>query len=148
MLDRVYAAIESKTKIAPTQTIPFPEVVKDGKKSSWTNFLSICTLMQRSQEHVMSFFLTELVTEGSINGDNCFLLKGIYTPSQFQNILKKYICEYVICQTCHNPHTILDIQRMCTVTCQNCGSSRSVMNIKSGFHATSRADRKAVKNAK
>jgi translation initiation factor 2 subunit 2 len=51
---------------------------------------------------------------------------------------------------CNNTDTLLtrdNITRLQFVECKICGSKRSVMSIKSGFRATSKADRKAVKNS-
>jgi translation initiation factor 2 subunit 2 len=58
--------------------------------------------------------------------------------------------EYVTCHMCRNPETTLtrdSVTRLYFVQCEACCSRRSVAPIKSGFHATSRADRQKKKDA-
>ncbi len=58
--------------------------------------------------------------------------------------------EYVTCHMCRNPETTLSrdsMTRLYFLKCESCSSTRSVAPIKSGFHATSRADRRAAKAA-
>jgi translation initiation factor 2 beta subunit (eIF-2beta)/eIF-5 len=47
--------------------------------------------MHRSPEHLMSFILAELGTEGSIDANQRFIMKGRYLPKQIESLLKKYI---------------------------------------------------------
>ena len=59
-----------------------------------------------------------------------------------------YPGEYVACTTCKSPNTTLSrdsVSRLYFVHCQTCGSSRSVAPIKSGYHAQTRADRRALR---
>lgn len=39
----------------------------------------------------MSFFLAEMGTEGSIDGNMRLVIKGRYQPKQVESLLKKYI---------------------------------------------------------
>lgn len=55
---------------------------------------------------------------------------------QIENVLRRYIVEYVTCKTCKSPDTILTKDnRLFFMTCESCGSTRSVSAIKSGFQA-------------
>jgi hypothetical protein len=47
--------------------------------------------MHRQPEHAMSFFLAEMGTEGSIDGNMRLVIKGRYQPKQVESLLKKYI---------------------------------------------------------
>lgn len=42
----------------------------------WANFQDICQLMKRQPEHVFSFVVAELGTEGSIDGNQRLVLRG------------------------------------------------------------------------
>jgi translation initiation factor 2 subunit 2 len=98
----------------------------------------------------MSFVSAELGSEASLDGSMRLILKGRYVPKQAESLLKKYIMEYVTCHMCRNPDTSLTrdaVTRLYFLQCEACGSRRSVAPIKSGFHATMRADRKAAKKA-
>lgn len=121
------------------------------KKTLWVNFQEICTMMQRSPEHVFQFFMAELGTEGSIDGNQRLVIRGKYVPKYIESLLRKYVVEYVTCEMCRSPNTDLKkdgASRLHFLHCRDCGSSRSVAPIRSGYHATSRADRRAARNAK
>merc|ERR1712021_135363 len=121
------------------------------KKTLWVNFQEICTMMQRSPEHVYQFFMAELGTEGSIDGNQRLVIKGKYVPKYIESLLRKYIVEYVTFKMCRSPNTELvkdASTRLYFCQCKDCGSSRSVAQIRTGYHATSRADRRAARNAK
>merc|ERR1712000_522239 len=56
---------------------------------------------------------------------------------RFFQLVRRYIVEYVTCKTCRSPNTELSKgeNRLYFVTCNSCGSRRSVTAIKSGFTA-------------
>merc|ERR1712226_103868 len=121
------------------------------KKTLWINFQEICSMMQRPPDHVYQFFMAELGTEGSIDGNQRLVIRGKYVPKYIESLLRKYVVEYVTCQMCRSPNTDLEKDsgsRLYFCKCRDCGSSRSVAQIRSGYHATSRADRRAARNAK
>ncbi|CAN0134804.1 unnamed protein product [Ascophyllum nodosum] len=132
-------------------TLKPPQLMRMGtRKTLWANFQDICQLMKRQPEHVFSFVVAELGTEGSIDGNQRLVLRGKYVPKYIESLLRKYIVEYVTCQMCRSPNTTLTrdpVSRLFFVHCQDCGSSRSVAPIRSGFHAQTRADRRALRNA-
>jgi len=134
------------------RTMKPPQLTRVGtKKTLWVNFQEICTMMQRPPEHVFQFFMAELGTEGSIDGNQRLVIRGKYVPKYIESLLRKYILEYVTCQMCRSPNTELtkdSVSRLHFSKCKDCGSSRSVAPIRSGYHATSRADRRAARNAK
>jgi len=129
-----------------------PQLTRVGtKKTLWVNFQEICTMMQRNPEHVFQFFMAELGTEGSIDGNQRLVIRGKYVPRYIESLLRKYIVDYVTCQMCRSPNTELvkdQSTRLQFINCKDCGSSRSVAAIRSGYHAATRADRRAARNAK
>lgn len=104
---------------------------------------------------MQAFLLTELGTSGSVDAANQLIIKGRFQQKQIESVLRKYISkcitmnflqkhnksfvsteEYVACQTCRSPETILQKEtRLFFLQCETCGSRRSVANIKSGFQA-------------
>lgn len=121
------------------------------KKTMWVNFQEICSMMQRSPEHVMAFFFAELGTDGNMDGNQRLIIRGKYVPKYIESLLRKYVVEYVTCEMCRSPNTCLKKDsgtRLHFLECSDCGSRRSVAQIRSGYHATSRADRRAARNAK
>mmetsp|Transcript_58064 Transcript_58064/g.160539 ORF Transcript_58064/g.160539 Transcript_58064/m.160539 type:complete len:199 (+) Transcript_58064:2-598(+) len=131
------------------QTLKPPQLMRIGtKKTLWANFQDICKGMRRNPEHVFQFFMAELGTEGSIDGTQRLVIRGKYVPKYIESLLRKYIVEYVTCQMCRSPNTTLtrdSVSRLYFIHCQDCGSSRSVAPIRAGFHAQTRADRRAAR---
>ncbi|CAI2170141.1 16897_t:CDS:10, partial [Funneliformis geosporum] len=115
-------------------TIVPPSVHREGnKKTIFANVADICKRMHRQPEHVIQFLFTELGTSGSIDGSQRLVIKGRFQQKQIENVLRRYIVEYVTCKTCKSPDTILTKEnRIFFQQCESCGSTRSVSAIKSG----------------
>mmetsp|Transcript_26604 Transcript_26604/g.58541 ORF Transcript_26604/g.58541 Transcript_26604/m.58541 type:complete len:229 (+) Transcript_26604:57-743(+) len=133
------------------QTMKPPQLMRVGtKKTLWVNFQEICKMMKRSPDHVFQFMMAELGTEGSIDGMQRLVIRGKFVPKYIESLLRKYIVEYVTCQMCRSFNTTLtrdSVSRLFFVHCQECGSSRSVAPIRAGYHAQTRADRRAIRNS-
>merc|ERR1711939_286038 len=110
---------------------------KKSKKTIFANIAEICKRMKRTDEHVTQFLFAELGTSGSVDGSRRLVIKGRFQQKQIENVLRRYIVEYVTCKTCRSPNTELSKgeNRLYFVTCNSCGSRRSVTAIKSGFSA-------------
>lgn len=105
-------------------------------KSAWINFVDTCTCLNRDREHLQQYILTELGNEGALGQENQLIIKGKFTNKHIENLLTKYIKEYVTCQMCKSPNTLLtkdNSTRLQVMQCNVCGSTRTVANIKVGF---------------
>lgn len=126
-----------------------PQIVRVGsKRVAWVNFGEVCELMKRSPEHVFQFFMAEFGTTGSLGGNNQMIFKGRFNAKHVESLLRKYITEYVTCAMCKSANTTLNRDsntRLYTINCGSCGADRTVNTIKAGFHATTKADRRAKK---
>ncbi|KWU43249.1 translation initiation factor IF2/IF5, partial [Rhodotorula sp. JG-1b] len=118
-------------------TIPPPQLFREGsKRSVFANIADICKRMHRQPEHVIQFLFAELGTNGSVDGSAQLVIKGRFQQKQIENVLRRYIIEYVTCKTCKSPDTTLTKDnRLFFMTCSSCGSTRSVAGIKTGFQA-------------
>ncbi|XP_018803977.1 PREDICTED: eukaryotic translation initiation factor 2 subunit 2 [Bactrocera latifrons] len=114
-----------------------PQVLRVGtKKTSFANFMDIAKTLHRLPKHLLDFLLAELGTSGSMDGNQQLIIKGRFQPKQIENVLRRYIKEYVTCHTCRSPETILQKDtRLFFLQCESCGSRCSVASIKSGFQA-------------
>ncbi|KAK6943350.1 Translation initiation factor IF2/IF5 domain, partial [Dillenia turbinata] len=114
-----------------------PQVLREGtKKTVFVNFMDLCKTMHRQPDHVMAFLLAEMGTSGSLDGQQRLVVKGRFAPKNFEGILRRYVNEYVICNGCKSPDTILTKEnRLFFLRCEQCGSGRSVAPIKAGFVA-------------
>ncbi|KAL4926942.1 translation initiation factor eIF2 subunit beta [Aspergillus undulatus] len=116
--------------------IPPPQCLREGnRRTIFANIADICKRMKRSDDHVMQFLFAELGTSGSVDGSRRLVIKGRFQQKQIENVLRRYIVEYVTCKTCRSPATELNKgeNRLYFVTCNSCGSRRSVAAIKTGF---------------
>lgn len=118
--------------------IPPPQCLREGnKKTIFANIADICKRINRNEEHVTQFLFAELGTSGSIDASRRLVIKGRFQQKQIENVLRRYIVEYVTCRTCRSPNTELSKgeNRLYFITCKNCLSRRSVAAIKTGFSA-------------
>jgi len=114
-----------------------PQVVRVGtKRTSFVNFTEICKILHRQSKHLLAFLLAELGTSGTVDSTNQLIIKGRFQQKHIENVLKRYIREYVTCHTCRSADTILHKEtRLFFLQCETCGSRCSVQSIKSGFQA-------------
>jgi len=142
LLHRFYASLHASnpsllTSTGKRYTIAPPSIHREGnKKSIFANVTDICKRMHRQPEHVIQFLFAEMGTTGSVDGAGRLVIKGRFQQKQVENVLRRYIVEYVTCKTCKSPDTLLTKEnRIFFMSCESCGSRRSVNAIKSGFQA-------------
>ncbi len=137
LLDRIYGLIKTfnpdfveKTKV----NIPVPIVNRVGSsRSVWVNFADICNSLNRPTDHLFQFILSELGCEGSLGGENQFLLKNKYNNKHIESLLKKYVHDYVQCTNCKSTKTTMkkdNSTRMQVLVCSNCKSEKTVSAIR------------------
>lgn len=123
----------------PKFRIPPPVCLRDGKKTIFSNIQDISEKLQRSPDHLIQYLFAELGTSGSVDGQKRLVIKGKFQAKQMENVLRRYILEYVTCKTCKSINTELKKEqsnRLFFLVCKSCGSTRSVSSIKTGFQAT------------
>lgn len=143
LLSRVFGLIrENNPEISGERkkfSIVPPIIAREGsKKTSFANIADFCRRMSRPVEHLTAFLLTELGTTGNMDGAGRLIIKGRFQQLQVENVLKRYIQEYVTCKTCKAPETHLEkdnTSRLLFIECEKCNSRRSVAPIKTGFKA-------------
>ncbi|KAJ9529891.1 hypothetical protein QJQ45_022303, partial [Haematococcus lacustris] len=143
LLERVFGILREKnpelTGERRRTVLKPPQVAREGtKKTVFTNFMDLCKAMNRQSEHVTMYLLAELGTSGSLDGQQRLIVKGRFLPKSFETVLRRYVNEYVLCPGCKSVDTLLDkdsATRLMHLRCQQCGASRTVSAIKSGFVA-------------
>ncbi|CAK93397.1 unnamed protein product (macronuclear) [Paramecium tetraurelia] len=128
-LERIIQLLKENNPSLATQTniqLEKPQIDKLGtKKTLWKNFDAICVQMNR-------YFLIELGTEGS-QADEKLIIKGRYTSTQIETLIKKYLYEYVLCSLCKSSDTTLirDVEsRLYSKECKNCKATKTVATLK------------------
>lgn len=143
LLDRLFRVMAERNPdhaqgSSKSYKIPPPQCLREGnKKTIFANIADICKRMKRTEEHVTMYLFAELGTSGSTDGSRRLVIKGRFQQKQIENVLRKYIIEYVTCKTCKAADTELSKgeNRLYFITCNSCGSRRSVTAIKTGFSA-------------
>ncbi|OBZ76295.1 putative eukaryotic translation initiation factor 2 subunit beta [Grifola frondosa] len=142
LLHRFYAQLHASNpallnSAGKRYTIAPPQILREGnKKSIFANVSDICKRMHRPPEHVIQYMFAEMGTTGSVDGSGRLVIKGRFQQKQIEHVLRRYIVEYVTCKTCKSPDTLLTKEnRIFFMSCESCGSRRSVATIKTGFQA-------------
>jgi translation initiation factor 2 subunit 2 len=116
-----------------------PDVQREGtKKTVMTNFAKLCKQLNRDKEHVMSYILSELCANGSIDGTERLIIRGKFSPSAIERIARNYISEYVICHGCKSIDTFIErdkSSRLMFLKCNLCQSSVTIKPIVNGYRA-------------
>ena len=105
-------------------------------KSKRINISVLFFRLHRQPKHLLAFLSAELGTVGAVDGNNQLIMKGRFQQKHIENVLRRYIKEYVTCHTCRSPDTILNKEtRLFFLQCMTCHSRCSVQTIKTGFQA-------------
>lgn len=112
-------------------------IVHSGKRrTSFINFGETCKSLRRTPKHLMAFLLADLNTSGTIDSTGRLVLKGGFLSKQIENLVNRYMEEYVLCHACRSLDTRLVREaRLYFVVCDSCTSKSSVANLKCGFQA-------------
>jgi translation initiation factor 2 subunit 2 len=116
-----------------------PKIKRDGpKKTIFINFGITCKKLNRTKGHLFSYITGELGTSASIQDGGGLVLKGRYLSKGIENVLRNYIQEYVLCNTCKSARTELQkdkFSKLLFIYCSRCFASRSVNNISKAYFA-------------
>lgn len=127
--------------------VPPPKLVRvGGRRVGICNFGTICAAIHRPPEHAQSFLLSELATTGSLDAaaESLTLLAALQTK-QAEQLIKKYVQEYVLCGQCRALETTMvrGKGRAEILRCSCCNAERLLPPIKTGFIAVRRGERRA-----
>jgi translation initiation factor 2 subunit 2 len=145
LLNRVFDSMPQQQQISRKRLPKQPIIKKAGKKTHWANIYHCAESINRKMEHIQQFVLAELSVTGTVNGTYSLIIQGKYDQLKIESVYKKYIAQYVQCQNCKGLDSIFEkdsITNLPTVKCNGCGSERRVGEIKNGYLATMRGDRK------
>ena len=130
MLDRAY---KNLPKVKETTTrFELPEVKGriQGSRTMITNIQAIARALSRPIEHLMKFLLRELATTGDLK-DGTATFMGKFGSGMLNQKVEKYVKEFVTCEQCGKPDTVLIKERGITFKrCEACGASKSVRSLK------------------
>lgn len=132
MLSRLYTALDRShegSAMSQRNKLPIPIIEKIGKKKTViSNFGRICKVFNRDMEDVKDFIEKELSITGNLDSNNALILKyEIRKATDFDNILVKYLEQYVKCNACNRIDTTLTKEgRRTELKCNWCTATRTV----------------------
>ncbi len=135
LLGRVYSSMEINQiqviKQNKSLKIPFVQRVSS-KKTGWMNFNDCCSSIGRDKSLIINYLTSELSTEASIDGNGVLLIRGIYTQKNIENILRKFVVNFVQCSVCKSLETSIRKEQSTRINfldCNTCKSSRALQQI-------------------
>ncbi|XP_021723302.1 eukaryotic translation initiation factor 2 subunit beta-like isoform X2 [Chenopodium quinoa] len=139
LLQRVYSfLLEHNPQLAEDKrrsVLRPPLIFSEGSTQTvFVNIMDLCKTMHRRPEQLVNFLLIKLGTSGSLDEENRLIIRGRFAPKSLEDLLQRYINEYVLCNICRTPDTILSKENhIFLLQCELCGSERSVAPIGAGY---------------
>lgn len=102
ILDEIYDVISDNKELFENKNINIskPDIKYENRKTFWFNFGKNCSQINRTTTQVKKFIESELSVETSINQKQQLILKNKYNFNMISSSYKKYIKNFVQCQTC------------------------------------------------
>lgn len=127
LLEKAYKKVPENVKNITRFEIPSVKIRREGKNTYITNFNKIINTLNRDVKHFMGVFLKKAGTMGEIRGSQLFL-KGQYKPNVLNKLIEEYTDNYVICDVCRKPDTIMQKEGKKTfLKCSACGARKEVI---------------------
>jgi len=126
MLDRAFEKIPEGFHGTERWEYPKVEMKYEGKNTIIKNFKKIVNQINREEKHFFKYILQEVGTAGEIKGSTA-QLKGRQKQNTLNRLIKNYCDNYVICETCLKPDTVIRKEgRKHIMVCQACGTRHIV----------------------
>ncbi|MHA1870796.1 MAG: translation initiation factor IF-2 subunit beta [Promethearchaeota archaeon] len=128
LLDKAISEIPEGAKQVERWNIPRVEIAHEGKRTIIKNWKKIIDEINRDEKHLFKKICKELGTAGDIQkSSGRAIIKSIIKRSSLDRLIENYCKEYVICQTCKKPDTVIVKEgRNHVLVCQACGTRRIV----------------------
>jgi translation initiation factor 2 subunit 2 len=122
LLDRIYMSLPDRTLQASRFELPVVDSIIQGKQTIWRNFSKVAKDLKRNETQLYKFIMKEISTSSSIK-NNTLILNGIFNNYKLNEILKKYIKNFILCSACKKPDTEIITQKGIKVLkCSACGA--------------------------
>lgn len=94
----------------------------EGNKTIVSNFLQVCSILNREPSHLLKFLQKELATPGEIEGSRLILGRKI-SSAAINSKVELYAKEFVLCRECKKPDTQLKREnKILMLKCMACGA--------------------------
>ena len=113
--------------------ISVPEIITIGKtKSAWVDVDKFVNALNRPHDHLLNYVLGELGVQGTIGGENQIIIKMKVNKKDIENILRKYIHDYVQCSNCKSFRTVIrkdPSTRLQKIYCESCFAEKTIQHL-------------------
>ncbi|MBC7120535.1 MAG: translation initiation factor IF-2 subunit beta [Candidatus Methanosuratus sp.] len=122
LLQRGFSKMPEKVFKSSKYETPKAEVAAIGSKTLINNFKEIASRLNRTPNHLLKFMVRELATSGIVE-DSRASLNGKFSKEVIDELIIKYIKDYVLCNSCNKPDTKLAKEgRLTFIVCEVCGA--------------------------
>lgn len=106
--------------------VPKVELSVQGNRSLWHNFQEIIDVLNRPGREVLKFVSGQLGTAGIVEGSNA-IFNGKFTAELVNELVLRYVDQYVICPVCTRPDTEIVKDRLAYyLSCSACGARTAI----------------------
>lgn len=104
-----------------------PEIQPLNRKVYIHNFNDVCKSINRDPQDVSTYICKELQIQTSISGNGALVIHGTYKKIQVENIIKKYVVNFVQCFLCKTQDTRIEkINRITSIVCNKCHAKNAI----------------------
>jgi translation initiation factor 2 subunit 2 len=95
------------------------------KKTGWINFNECCSSIGRGNSLIINYLTNELSTQASIDGNSVLSIRGIYTQKNIENVLRKFVINFVQCSFCKSLDTVNRKEQSTRINFLDCNACKS-----------------------
>lgn len=126
MLSRLIASINKKdVEIRVVE----PIIEKKNRKTFFCNFRDFCNSLRRDEQHLISYFDSELGEDMSVTEVGMLIINKTFEPKRIITILEQYINTYVKCKSlkCGSLSTSFQKEHKINyLVCEKCNSKYAI----------------------
>ena len=127
LFERIFSKLQANK--SQKLIVEKPATTKKNRKTFFTNFISFCDSIKRSQSAVETFIKNELQIETSVMENGTLCINKIYQQQDIEKVCKNYIKSYVLCseQRCGSGNTEIKKEgRINYLVCNVCKSRKAI----------------------
>ncbi|MEA2090304.1 MAG: translation initiation factor IF-2 subunit beta [Thermoproteota archaeon] len=126
LLKRAYSQVSPEAQEQERFEVPQVNSSIIGMRTIVQNFKKIADTLNRDPQHLLKFLAGELATATDFDGTRA-RFKGKFATRTIQQLIKRYVENFVICPVCGRPDTkIVKEKRFYFLVCEACGAKSSI----------------------
>lgn len=130
MLDRLYKLLPKSSLASSRFEVPGVQGSIQGNRTVLTNLGQIAKKLSRPQEHFENYLIKELATTKQEKDGNVVFI-GKFGSAKINEKVEKYVKEFVLCDQCKKPDTVLIKEKGVTFKrCEACGARSTVRTLR------------------